>query len=347
MVQTFKELGSRRSARRGSSNARRILIVVVGMGVTAVAAAPSSATFPGTNGRISFVAFVERTESGEIFSAKPDGSNVRKLTKSGRDRFSVLSDWSPDGQTIAFDSDRVDLAGRRGVNQVYLMNADGSGLVQLTRGPGFHGAPGWSPDATQLAIEADWGSEPALAGIWLIPASDPDGVTQDEATRVTTVPRGAFDSEPQFSPDGSMIVFTRFRTARRSAIHRVNADGAGLKRLTPWRLNASDPDWSPGGRRIAFDSGDAAEPGSQGNIYVMRADGSGRKRLTDHPPIGPGGAWNFANNPVWSPSGKQIMYTRFLPNRGLIKAMRPDGSDKRVVLQRPGFPTWVDWGTHP
>jgi hypothetical protein len=80
-------------------------------------------------------------------------------------------------------------------------------------------------------------------------------------------------------------VFTRFKSFTASAIHRVGIDGTGLERLTPWRLNASDPDWSPDGQRITFDSGDSGLPGSKGSIYIMRADGSGRTRLTDRKPV--------------------------------------------------------------
>jgi Tol biopolymer transport system component len=79
----------------------------------------------------------------------------------------------------------------------------------------------------------------------------------------------------------------------------------------------------------------------------MGADGTGRTRLTDHPRLRKGGRFELANNPVWSPSGTQIMYTHFLPNRGEFIAMNPDGSGKHVVLDRPRFPNKVDWGTHP
>jgi Tol biopolymer transport system component len=333
--------------------------VVIAVVIIALGAEAASATFPGPNGRISFSA-VPETNFSEIFTAMPDGGDARRLTFTPN-RDEPTSDWSPNGERIAFDSARVDIDGRDDVVQVYVMNADGSGVTQLTRGPGVQGLPGWSPDAVSLAIAADWGDYPALQGIWIIPASDPDGVTQQEARRVTTLPAGFdSDSEPQFSPDGSSIVFTRFKSFTKSAIHRVAIDGTGLQRLTPWRLNASDPDWSPDGQRITFDSGDSGRPGSKLNIYVMRADGSGRTRLTDRAPVkrveGGGGNIKGTNNPVWAPSGTQIMYTRFLrhlpPNQGNeLVAMNPDGSGKHVVVGgrfgKRHFPNKVDWGTHP
>jgi integrase len=168
---------------------------------------------------------------------------------------------------------------------------------------------------------------------------------------VTTLPAGFDDDfEPQFSPDGSSIVFTRFKSARKSAIHRVGVDGTGLERLTKWKLNASDPDWSPNGKKITFDSGDfGGETNGGGNIHVMRADGSGRKKLTDHPRVrkGDGEPFKVANNPVWSPSGTRIMFTRFLPERTKLVAMRPNGSHKHVVLDQPRFTNKVDWALTP
>ena len=335
-----------------------IVIGVGAAGVMALGAQMAAATFPGQDGRISFAREVPKTDSVEIFTARPDGTDVQRLTSNPR-RVSFVPDWSPDGEMIAFDSDRVDVDGRKKVVQVYVMNADGSGVTQLTRGGGFHGGPAWSPDGGRLAIETDWGDYPASAGIWIIPASDPDGVTQEEAQRLTAIPKGVeFDGEAQFSPDGSSIVFTRFKSFEKakSAIHRVSVDGTGLERLTPWALNASDPDWSPDGQMITFDSGDVPVPRAKPpNIYVMGADGSQRTRLTDSPQIREGKRFKFAQNPVWSPSGTKIMYTRFEGRRfdpegpfsgGPLVAINPDGSGKQVVVD--GLrQNKVDWGTHP
>jgi TolB protein len=323
-----------------------LLTVVATLVIGAFSAPLAAATFGGENGRISFNAFDEATQSVEIFTARRNGSDVTRVTDSGTDRVAQISDWSPDGRKIAFDSNRVDIDGREDVVQTYVMDADGSDVVQLTRGPGFHGNPGFSPDGAQLAIDTDWGDFPALQGIWLIPTSDGDGVTQEDAERLTTVPDDAdYDSEPQFSPNGRVVAFTRFRDPTHSAIHRVKADGTGLRRLTPWRLNASDADWSPNGRRITFDSGDALQPGSRSNVFVMRPNGKDRTRLTDIARIGEDGPFTGAQNPVFSPNGKRILFTRYLADSSVLKVMRRDGSRKRTVVERPGFPNKADWAS--
>jgi Tol biopolymer transport system component len=317
-----------------------ICVIVIGFTV-----GPSSATFGGKNGRITFARAVGNHV--EIFSAKPDGSHIKQLTESKpRRAVSFISDWSPDGQLIAFDSDRKDIDGRKAV-QIYVMTADGANVTQLTRGGGFHGDPGWSPTGTSLAIASDWGKR-SLRGIWIIPASDPDGVTVDEAQRVTDVPDGVdFDGEPQFSSDGTTIVFSRNKSPRRTAIYRVNVDGTGLERLTRYKLNASDPDISPDGGWITFDSGDAGRPGSKGNIFVMPIDGGKKKALTDNPRVQEGAPFELANNPCFSPNGRRIIYTQFGDRGTDLVVMKTNGSDKHVILGGRRFPNKADWGTHP
>jgi Tol biopolymer transport system component len=352
-------------------------MVVAAAAIVAVAVAmPASATFSGTNGRITFHRFLPDKDGPdlgglEIFSAKPDGTDEQRLTFSSDGRSSVFSDWSPDGSQIAFDSDRIDQDGRDDVVQVYVMpwNGESFGLQQLTVGAGFHGDPGWSPTGAQIAIEADWGDYPAQEGIWIIPASDPDGVTRTEAQRVTTLPAGMdFDSEPQFSPDGQWIVFTRFKSCKEfghghlqffpqgctQAIFKVHPDGTGLTRLTPWGAQNSAPDWSPDGTKIAFDSCDSARVGCKGDVYVMNADGTGKTKLTDNPPVGNVGQdfanfrFELANNPVWSPDGTRILYTQWL--RVFVTelvAINSDGSGQTVVVDGDFFQNKADWGTHP
>ena len=348
-----------------------VLLSVVALLVAVAGAAPASATFAGSNGRISFHRFVAETESGEIFSAAPDGSDVRQLT-SNPGRFSIFSDWSPNGLEIAFDSDRVDRDGREDAIQIYTMpwNGEAFGLRQLTIGPGFHGDPGYSPDGGRIAIEADWGDYPALEGIWTIPSSDPDGVTQDEAVRVTTTPtspRVQFDSEPQYSPDGQWIVFTRFKSCRfherghlegfsngcTSAIFKVRTDGGGLRRLTDWGSNASAPDWSPNGQLIAYDASDNIAPGERGDLHVMRPDGSAKTTLTSSPILNDAGhglenfAVDFANNPVWSPDATTIAFAHWLPDETVIASIDSDGSAPTTLVDGCFFHNKPDWGTHP
>ena len=325
---------------------RYVLLLTLCAATIAFGTAPSSATFPGEDGRIAFDAFRAKTDSGEIFTAASDGSDLQKLT-SAPNHFSVLPDSWP-GRA----ANRLHSGDLRWRQPGYSDLCDERGRKRPREA---HPRP-WSPRRPKLVAgrkhacdQVRLGPRRALQGIWIIPASDPDGVTEEEAARVTTIPASAkFDFEPQFSPDGSSIVFTRFKSRRRSAIHRVNIDGTGLERLTRWRLNASNPDWSPDGQSIAFDSGDSGTPGSKGDIYVIRADGSGRTRLTDRPRFHEGGRFDLTGNPCWSPSGTQIMYTHFLPNgTGTLMAMNADGSDKHVVIDRPRTPNKVDWGTHP
>ena len=328
------------SLRRGLAIASTIALLLAAL------AAPATATFSGRNGRITFYRYVPATNGVEIFSAKPDGSAVTQLTSSGQDHSAVFSDWSPDGTKIAFDSDRTNDV------QIYVMpwNGEAHGLKQLTVGPGFHGDPAWSPDGKWIAIESDWGS-PALEGIWIIPSHDNDGVTQAEARRVTTVPGDGFgDSEPQFSPDGRWVVFTRFdfRAGLLQAIFKVRADGSHLTRLTNWTSGNSAPDWSPDGKRIAFDSGDSGAIGVNGDIWVMDADGSDKTRLTHNPKV-TATRFQYANNPSWSPDGKRIAFTQWKGDGSLtwIESIRPDGSEVKIMVKADVFQNKVDWGTHP
>jgi Tol biopolymer transport system component len=139
-----------------------------------------------------------------------------------------------------------------------------------------------------------------------------------------------------------------------SALFRVHPNGAALRQLTPWGLNASAPDWSPNGSKIAFDSCDSGRIGCKGAIYVMNAGGTGMAKTVDSPPIvnvGQGFGnfrFDYRGNPVWSPDGTKIMYTHWLdggfPTE--LVTVNPDGSGETAVVDGDFFQNKVDWGTH-
>ena len=85
-----------------------------------------------------------------------------------------------------------------------------------------------------------------------------------------------------------------------SAIYVLDADGSNFRRITPLRLNAGSPDWSPDGKRIVFNS--SYEGQSAVEIYTVRPDGSGLKRVRKEPKK------SFSFEPVWSPNGKRIAF---------------------------------------
>jgi Tol biopolymer transport system component len=352
---------------------RRLLsrTTLVGAAVTGLVlqmAGPASATFPSaTNGRISFQQVdCQEPSPGEfvcrsdIDTMAPDGSDVQPVTHVGPDQFAVLSDWSKDGTMLAYDVDD-------GVSsvQVWVANADGSGAVQITSGDGFHGDPVWTPDGDELAIDTDWNQGPGMQGIWVVPVQPGVDENSPGVRRLTAVPRGSdFDSEPAWSPDGTWLTFTRFKSCHFrehgrqegipngciQAIFKVRADGTGETQLTPWGMAASYSNWSPDGTRITFDSCDSGKTGCRGDIWVMSNDGTGMTRLTRSPTVaqlGSSNRFDLRNNPDFSPDGASIVFTHWCGNGGteLVTIPATGGAESTLLGCDGTFRNKADWGT--
>jgi Tol biopolymer transport system component len=262
----------------------------------------------------------------QLFAMNVDGTEVVQLTDLSAAFPAGIEgpEWSPDGSRIAFDGEADD-----GHTHIFAVNADGTGLTQITSGDGDEIDATWSPDGTQLAVERQRSpSEPT--GIAIV------DVATGELRMITENPIGGYDAFPAWSPDGTRIAFARSPGDQQypsSAVFVVDVDGRGLQRVTPRGLNAYRPAWSPDGTQIIFNTNDTPERIQDAEIYIVASDGSGLRRLTHEENAS-------AFRPTWSPDGEWILFTRFAFPGQLTKSfdiyvMRPDGTDLRPVTSTP------------
>lgn len=281
--------------------------------VTPLPATPA-ATPTRTLDRLGMVAFAANKT---IYTMRADGTDLARVSDSpGQDEG---PSWSPDGRQIAFRS------AREGIPELYVMNADGSGLRRLAPGIGI-GELAWAPDGKRIAF-----------------AGSTDGKSADilvislETLEITNVNRDpASDNKPAWSPDGKQIAFTSDREGERYLIYVMEADGTNIRRLSDGPIADEEPAWSPDGTKIAYTSGTPA--GSV--ICLVNPDGSGETALM------PRGAWVGARHPTWSPDGRRIAYGDPAGLTGQILVMNADGSNATPVRDFRGSglhveqPTW-------
>jgi uncharacterized repeat protein (TIGR01451 family) len=313
--------------RRRAVAERRAVIAVATLLIAGTAVAVKGVV-PGTNGRIAFAS--DRTGTFEVFAMIADGSDVRQITPDGdtnpttnalaQDREPA---WSPDGTRMAFRSDRA------GNNDVWVMNADGSGATNLTNHPAAEGEMSWSPDGTRLVFRRDI---PMSGEQLFVINADGTGETQLTSTGQSF--------RPDWSPDGTRIVFAGDRGAGEQ-IFVMNADGSNQpQQLTAAGGGQFDPAWSPDGSLIAF-ARESAVGAGDADIIVMTATGSAEQNITSSAP--------HEYYPAWSPDGSRIAIARTPPapvsadTGGDIFVLAPDGSGLTNITNTPDHDTDPDW----
>lgn len=250
--------------------------------------------------------WISYTHGADIYIMKPNGADKTNLTAHPASDGGEV--WSPDSSQIVFSSWRDN-----DIKQIFIMNADGSKVRQLTYGPHRDlSNPVWSPDGSQLALSLDFEL--------VIMHSDGSNPHQ-----ITDLPDN-WPDQLAWSPDGSMISFvSEVRAADGQLweqIFVIKPDGSELKQLTDGPAHHRFPAWSPDSSQILFRVGKRMR--FETDVYVMNADGTHQLQLTDQPVFN-----GFSSNLTWSPDGRQIAYIAESSFGNLdIYVMNANGSDK-------------------
>lgn len=190
---------------------------------------PAEDSMPAWSPDGSVIAFVSSRDNGnsDIYVMDLNGGSVTRLTNDSA--LKAWPAWSPNGQKIAFDSNRS------GKWQIFVINADGTSLTQMTN-EAENGWAAWSQDGSRIAFTS---YRDGNAEIYLM---DADGSNQ---TRLTE--SGGRDIFPTWSPDGQHIAFSSERSGNNGKrdIYIMNSDGTDIKQLTSDPSDESQPRWSP------------------------------------------------------------------------------------------------------
>ncbi len=181
---------------------------------------------------------------------------------------------------------------RDGDWDIYSMDANGDNLAQLTDHPASDWLPACSPDGRRIAFISDRGITSDLY------VMDSDG---SNVVRLThdNFPEG----RPNWTPAGTKFAFASLRFAVGNwEIYLMDPDGNDPINLTNHKWDDLRPSWSPDGSKMAFASSRTGDFNDPMHIFVMNADGTGRRNLTADT------ALRFNSNPTWSPDGRKIAF---------------------------------------
>lgn len=209
----------------------------------------------------------------DIYTAKPDGSDLRRLTNAHS--YNAEATITRDGKKIVFTSTR------NGDLDIYTMDADGSNVKQLTHELGYDGGPFWSYDGKKIVYRAEHPQtlheiedykdllsrgliRPGNLEIWVM---DADGSNKRQITR-----NGAANFAPYFFPDGKRIIFASNvgdpKSGRDFDLYMINIDGTGLERVTYSPDFDSFPMFSSDGKRLVWASNRNGKQPHETNLFV-------------------------------------------------------------------------------
>lgn len=275
----------------------------------------------------------------EIYSMKIDGSDLKKISDDGR---TTCAYYTPDGQSIVYAST---IKGGRGCPpkpsfdqgyvwpiydsyDIYVANADGSGMRPLTTTPGYDAEATIRRDGRIVFTSVRDGDMEIYS--MMADGSDVRRLTHREGP----------DGGPFFSPDGKQIVFrgrglesTELADYRRLLklglwrptaleIFVMNEDGSNLRQVTNLKAASFAPFFTPDGTQIIFSTNVGDPQGRNFDLYLINVDGSGLERVTTNE--------TFDGFPMFSPDGQSLVFAsnRYATSEGETNVFVADWKDK-------------------
>lgn len=205
------------------------------------------------------------------------------------------------------------ISSRDGPADIYVINADGSGLMRLTHDQGENSWPSFSPDGKQILYENTVGGS---AQVLLM---NSDGTQARNLTNSKST-----EEFPSWSPDGMQILFTSDRDGH-VGIYVMNRDGSNVRHIMEDQSNDWFPVWSPDGKSIAFISD---RDGSSGNIFLMDPNGNHLKQVTS--------GSTLAAKPSWAPDSQRLAV---FANGGFFATTR-SGDESKSIVSDGEDPAW-------
>lgn len=300
---------------------RRRLPVLVAAGVLAASALAvsnaspaSSATFPGTNCKIAYMRLPDQSLTADIYLMDVDGSGKTNLTNLTAGSVVGGPSWSPDGTKIAYSRDTGS-----SMNELVVMNADGSSPSVIDTSVDPYTSPTFSPDGLQIAFTS-------ADGVYVI---EPDGTSK---TKIVNDVSTYSYLDTQFAPNGRLA----YRDAGAGSWVLVNADGTSPAPGT-WAQSAEGVSFSPDGTKVLYPE----YVTSSTDMYVSNLDGTGVVLISNDT----NGYEDEGQS--WSPDGTRTVWTQEDANTGNYQVMssNPDGSGLVDLTQEPtAINTQPAWG---
>ena len=240
----------------------------------------------------------------------------------------ICARCTPVGRILYVKGDTISKTG-----DIWAMNPDGTGQVQVTSGPADDDQPAWSPDYKDVVFSSN-----QLGGRTLFTVTA-DGLSL--LTPITTSVNGSVDDHPTWSPDGSRIYFQRSvldaNNVWHTDIYWVSPFGGPITKVTHYRgQNFFDPSVSPDGTKILV-TRLATNSVADAHLATINANGGGLTQITSDPKGEMSGAW--------SPDGTKIV---FIANAGYVDSreiatVNADGTGRKTIVARAGTQEHPSW----